>query len=216
MKKIIFSLVLSALSLTTVLAYSGSCGANLHWELNSSTGVLTISGTGAMNDYPSIDAPWYEHRSLIKTISLNDEVTSVGDYAFRNCTNLTSISMGNSLTTIGNSAFLNCSSLNTINFSNQITTIDDFAFSECTSLEDITFPSSLIQIGSGAFTSCTSLTSITIPENVTYVGSYAFNACSSLKSILWDAVTCESAKKSEEAPFLIIAPRLPHSLLVVT
>lgn len=203
MKKFILSCFLSALCLTTAFAVddSGSCGANLHWELNSSTGVLTISGTGAMNDYPSIDAPWYKHRSLIKTISLNDEVTSVGDYAFRNCTNLTSISMGNSLTTIGNSAFLNCSSLNTINFSNQITTIDDFAFSECTSLEDITFPSCLIQIGSGAFTSCTSLTSITIPENVTYVGSYAFNACSSLKSIQWDAVTCESAKKSEEAPF---------------
>ena len=75
-------------------AYSGECGDNLTWSLDTDTGVLTISGTGDMYywDYGSY-APWYSNRSSIKTVVIGDSVTSIGDYAFRGCTGLTSITV---------------------------------------------------------------------------------------------------------------------------
>ena len=66
---------------------SGTCGDNLTWSLDSTTGVLTISGTGEMNDFGYSDnkAPWYTKRDLITSVELSDDVTSIGSYAFHDC-----------------------------------------------------------------------------------------------------------------------------------
>ena len=65
--------------------YEGTCGDNLTWSLDTDTGVLTISGTGEMQNYSSGTTPWYGHRSSIQTVIIGDGVTSIGDTAFYEC-----------------------------------------------------------------------------------------------------------------------------------
>lgn len=92
----------------------GSCGDNATWEL-SSTGLLTISGTGAMDDYSTgSQQPWAAYRNDITTIEVQSGITSIGERAFAGCANCTKVIMrGGTVTTIGAYAFANCSELNT-------------------------------------------------------------------------------------------------------
>ena len=101
-------------------------------------------------------------------------MTSIGDSAFEDCSNLTSITIPNSVTEIGYSAFNGCTSLKTITIPNSVTSIGSSAFSGCTSLESITIPDSVTSIGNWAFENCSSLKSITILNSVTSIGSNAF------------------------------------------
>ena len=72
--------------------YSGTCGANVRWSLNTDTGALTISGTGAMMNYEwSNPAPWYSYRTSIKTATVQSGVTTIVSYAFYECPSLTDV-----------------------------------------------------------------------------------------------------------------------------
>lgn len=96
----------------------------------------------------------------------------------------------NSVTSIGTYAFVDCSSLTTINLPNSITFIGDRAFYDCTRLTSITLPNSLITLDYNVFENCVSLTSLSIPDSVTSIGAMAFFGCSSLISItLPDSIT---------------------------
>ena len=126
-----------------------------------SDGRFVISGTGEMKDYSgSNNSPYYNYKESIKTVEIQNEVTSIGNYAFENCKSLTSIEISSNVTIIG-----------------------DDAFAYCTNLTSIEIPSSVTSIGSSAFLDCTNLTSIEIPSSVTSVGYYAFSECTSLNSI---------------------------------
>ncbi|MBQ3194897.1 MAG: leucine-rich repeat protein [Clostridia bacterium] len=94
-------------------AYSGTCGTNLSWSFNTSTGVLSITGTGAMDSYSDY-APWYSYRSYITKVEIASGVTSIGDSAFNSCSNLTSITVPDSVTSIGYCAFMSCLWLETV------------------------------------------------------------------------------------------------------
>ena len=162
---------------------------NLTWKLYED-GTLNISGTGAMKDYDSDDSPATQKKDSVKKVVIEDDVTSIGDYAFWNCSNLTSITIPDSVTIIGNSAFNACSSLTSLTIPNSVTSIGEGAFYACSSLTSITIPNSVTSIGEGAFYACSSLTSITIPDSVTRIGDYAFKNCSNLTSItIPDSVT---------------------------
>ena len=184
MKKLTF-LFISLLSVLNISAtvYSGSCGTNARYTLDTTTGVLSITGTGAMTDYSSKKAPWYSQSSYIKTIEIADGITSIGQSAFTYCKYCTSITVPKSITSIGIGAFASCSSLTSITIPNGVTSIGTSVFSNCSSLTSIIIPNSVTEIGVSAFSYCTSLTSITIPNNVTSIGMAAFYGCSSLTSI---------------------------------
>ena len=89
-----------------------------------------------------------------------NSVTNIGNYAFSNCSGLTSVEIPNSVTSIGSQAFYNCSGLTSVEIPNSVTTI-----------------------GSRAFYNCSGLTSVEIPNSVTTIGEYAFYYCSNLTSI---------------------------------
>ena len=176
---------------TDAAAYSGKCGDNLTWSLDTDTGVLTISGTGDMYDW-SYDsyAPWDSNRSSVKTVVIGDSVTSIGKYAFYKCTGLTSVTIPDSVTSIGGSAFRYCESLTSVTIPDSVTSIGSWAFYGCTGLASLTIPDSVASIGEATFRNCTQLTSVTIPDSVASIGKSAFYGCTGLTSVtIPDSVT---------------------------
>lgn len=87
------------------------------------------------------------------------------------------------ITSIGESAFYNCSELTDITVPNSVTSIEDRAFEYCTALTSITIPDGVKSIGLYAFSGCKGLTSIIIPDSVTLIEGKAFLDCSALTSI---------------------------------
>ena len=134
------------------------------------------------------DYAFYECSSLT-SITIPESVTSIGENAFRNCYALASITIPNSVTSIGESAFYGCSSLTSVTIGNSVTSIGWYAFYGCSSLTSVTIGESVTSIGSSAFRDCSSLTSITIPNSVTSIGDYTFAYCSSLTSVTCEAET---------------------------
>nr|WP_177296266.1 leucine-rich repeat protein [uncultured Blautia sp.] len=127
------------------------------------------------------------------------DVTSIGNFAFSECTSLTSISIPDSVTSIGNYAFSKCTSLTSISIPDSVTSIDDNAFEWCTSLTSITIPNNVTVIRMHVFFNCTNLTSITIPASVTKILMGAFSGCSGLKDVYylgteaeWESITISS------------------------
>ena len=158
----------------------GTCGNNATWEYYD--GALTISGTGDMYDYKYQGTPWYSLKDNVKTVTIQNGITSVGDDAFDCCCSLTDVQIGNSVTSIGDYAFCDCYDLTSIEIPDSVTSIGVAAFSYCGNLTSIEIPDSVTSIGSGAFGSCYRLTSVEIPDSVTSIGDWAFSDCG-LKAI---------------------------------
>lgn len=78
------------------------------------------------------------------------------------------------VTSIGNWAFYNCSGLASVTIPNSVTSIGNYSFGWCSGLTSVTMPSNITAIGNYAFASCSGLTSVTIPSSVTTIGDYSF------------------------------------------
>ena len=116
-------------------------------------------------------------------VIIPDNVQSIGNRAFSDCTSLTSITIPNSVQSMGNRAFFRCESLKSITIPDNVQSIGKNAFSGCKSLESVTILNGVKSIGNEAFSYCGSLREVTIPDSVESIGSSAFEACTSLKSV---------------------------------
>lgn len=183
---------------------SGKCGENIDWMINTSTGVLNISGSGEMTSAPwqikSGSTYWYgKYGGSLKAIHFYGDITSICDAAFRNSA-VESVTIPDSVTTIGKEAFLNCKSLTSLTLGNHVTNIDDAAFGDCVKLGSIAIPDSVERIGRWAFSGCLasdvtfgsqtrlktidkegfgecSFVSFTLPATVETLGEGAFTKC---------------------------------------
>ena len=149
------------------------------------------------------------------TIPTDGSVTSIQDYAFYNCTGLTSITIPDCVTGIGRDSFSGCSGLVRVTVpasavsylpKPQLQTvvitdgsIPDYAFVNCFDLTSVTINSGATSIGKWAFASCSKLSSITVPNSVRSIKKNAFDQCSALSSITyqgtkaqWNAISKES------------------------
>ncbi len=180
---------------------SGYCGSNgghnLTWSLTFSTGVLTISGSGEMENYSIFAIPWYDYRDSITSVILCDGVTTVGLCAFRDCRALTTVVIPASLREIEElfSSFENCSSLTAfyVDPGNQwFSSLDGVLMNRAeTQLlyypagktkDFYAIPEGIKEIGYEAFID-SALAEVTIPETVTIVGGQAFYNCDAMKSV---------------------------------
>lgn len=162
---------------------SGTCGNNITWEL-SDEGTLMLSGTGNMPNYDFYShTPWYSYREQVKKVYIDSGITSVGKYAFSNCSGLTSVIISNSVLSIGYSAFSSCSSLTSSIIGNSVTSIGDYAFASCSGLTSVEIPNSVTSIGNMTFYGCSKIKSVIIGSSVKSIGSSAFSNCSSLTSL---------------------------------
>ena len=118
--------------------------------------------------------PYFLQNSKITSLSLPASVTTIGSYAFQNCSNLSSLSLSTSLNSIGSYAFQNCYNLSSLTFPDNLTSIGDYSFSGCYNISKISLSSNLISIGSYAFYNCTKITSLGLPQKLSLIGSHAF------------------------------------------
>jgi len=96
---------------------SGTCGTDVEWILDETTGTLTISGTGRMAYYdPPSSGPWYSYRSSIKNVVIEPGVTRIPGMAFDDCDSLTEVTIPSSVISIGSDAFNDCDSITTVYF----------------------------------------------------------------------------------------------------
>lgn len=175
MKKVL-SLVLSICMLFSITSgidfsafattYTGKCGTNASYSMNTSTGLLKITGSGIVeNEWTDNDNKFLDS---IKTISVGNGITELGSGAFGYCRNTVSITLPSTLTKIGFEAFANCESL-----------------------QSISIPNSVTYIGGGAFLECHNIKTLNIPVNVSFIGTEAFEDMYNLETVNWNA---ENAK----------------------
>lgn len=172
-----------AAPLSTGAVYTGTLGENVSWSLDTGTGALTVTGSGAMGDYACEKNPLWNYRSYIKSVTIVDTVNSVGRNVFRGCTNLVDIDLGCGITEIHESAFEACNRLEEIVIPDGVTFIGYGAFYGCDSLTEIVIPDSVISIDGDAFADCSNLTSIVIGCGVTSIGIWEFDRCTKLNRV---------------------------------
>ncbi len=183
-------------SLKSSAATSGTCGENLTWTFDDSTGTLTISGFGEMDDFV-LYGPWKNDYNEIKTININEGVTNIGKAAFGYLHYLTSVFIPDSVTMIGEGAFYNCWELDSITFSRNVISIAESALRGCHSLTSIIVDKNnknyssdsygvlfnkdktiLIQYPAG-----NNLEKYTIPNSVIVTLDAAFSGCDNLLNV---------------------------------
>lgn len=169
-------------------AENGTCGLDVNWNF-SDNGILTIFGSGPMEDYStSSKIPWHDFTDSIKQVVVEEGVTTITDYAFYGCKNLSNVKLPESLISIGKDAFSTCNKLETINIPSAITIIPNWCFYGCSSLKKIDLPEKLEVIDDLAFHDCKSLTQIYIPASVRNISlNQVFVGCKNLTDIIVDS-----------------------------
>ena len=153
-----------------VRAESGNCGPGLSWSFSG--GVLTISGSGDMYDYPEhlhgpesgneLAQPWFHLKPSITSIVINEGVTSIGAGAFWGCNALTSVSIPGSVQRIGFAAFADDTALGSVAIPNGV--IGEAAFIRCSGMRTVTIGPGVTAVGISAFESCTGLNGVYISD----------------------------------------------------
>ena len=193
------TVVLCLFMCIAVLAEGGSCGKDLEWDYDGSTRTLTITGSGEMDDYVfgsykvGVNSPWNlsGNSKQIKKVQINEGVTSIGQFAFFGCSNLTNISIPSSVQSIGKEAFSYCSSLNEITIPLGVETLPSEVFTFCRSLTTVYLPISLRTIEEFAFQDCSSLTRLDLPSGLMSIGMYIFQNCEKLKDVYYDGTSIQ-------------------------
>ncbi len=153
-------------------------------------GSMSLITVNIGNNVKTIPDYTFYNCSNIKSIYISDSVTTIGDEVFSNCSRLTHIEIRASVVNIGEYVFFGCTGLKSAIINNKI--IGNGEFNGCSNLTDVTLGSDLTSIGDYAFYSCDSLESITIPEKVENIGIYVFNFCRNLKLIDFRADNCNN------------------------
>ena len=168
---------------------SGSCGDGVTWSYDQNTATLTISGTGAVDDYGdpgysiSTHAPWNHIRGQIKKLVVENGVTYLGKFSTINMMSLREVYLADTVTELTPRQFENCPKLEKVELSQNLTTIGGSAFRSCTALKELHLPDSVEDVGSFAFAKCSSLEKITLPAGLTTIWDRLFLDCTSLRSV---------------------------------
>ena len=138
----------------------------------------------AMPDYTGSSAtPWAAHLDDITTLTVNDKITYLGDYAFSSLPALSELNLPDSITEIGDYCFSGAKALKIFDCPDALTKIGTYAFNGAVSLEDINYNDAIKTIGSYAYMGCSSLTEVVLPGTLTSIGDYLFYNCPNVTKI---------------------------------
>lgn len=216
-KKVISIIVAVALVVTTMLSsfiIAGAAqvtkpGASIDYSFDANTGTFTLTGSGEMYTFRDTKyakngmTPWSDIKDQIKKVVVGEGITTIGEYSFYNCVNLTEVQLPSTLKKICGSgvtgganssstlasygAFRGCTSLTKINFPEGLEEIDNVAFRDCSALKTVILPNSLKTLGIGSFVHCTALSRVDFGEGITEIPVECFYECTNLLTINWGA-----------------------------
>lgn len=193
---------------TYALEKTGQCGENVYWELDGKTATLTISGTGSMYDYLSVQSPFanlgygavekvvigegvtyvgmgaFQKSNSLKYVTVADSVTSIGSFAFE-YDPIEEIHLGKNLKSIGTMAFAHCKHLEVIELPDDISELGNMLFYNCEKLKSVKLPGNLEVLDLGAFSGAISVEKITIPKKCKTIKG-AINACKIINSGIYE------------------------------
>ena len=157
-------------------------------EIPEKLGIYTVTGLGkdSFTGYP-FAGDWYKFGRHIRSVTIPQSVTSIGDSAFSFCIALTEVTIPQSVTSIGDSAFVGCEKLDSLTIDDAATSIGDSAFGRCNKLQTLSLGENIETIGDRAFEDCWYLKNVTIPKNVKTIGDDTFRDCHRLKYIMLPA-----------------------------
>ena len=195
------------------------------WRTEGKLATLDLSGAkivrgggiyyNSVNCYTSDDVIGnyaFSDCSGLTSLILPSNVTSIGYSAFYGCICLTSLTLPSSVTSIGSSAFEGCRSLTSLILPSSVTSIGSSAFSDCSDLTSLTLPSSVTSIGWATFSGCSGLTSLTLPSSVTSIDGRAFYGCSSLFGLTLPSSVTSIGSSAFEACYGLFSLTLPSSV----
>ena len=154
---------LTSVTIPSTIDYIGNDAFRECTSLTTATTPFTWSGGNKFSDC-----------TLLTSIIIPNDITTIKPYAFNELGTLTSITIPNTISSIGDNAFSSCSRLTTVNLSNSVTSIGRFAFSYCSALTSINIPNSVTSLEGGTFYNCSALNTIYIPKSVTSMGGNPF------------------------------------------
>ena len=195
------------------------------WRTEGKLATLDLSGAkivrgggiyyNSVNCYTSDDVIGnyaFSDCSGLTSLILPSNVTSIGYSAFYGCIRLTSLTLPSSVTSIGSSAFEGCRSLTSLILPSSVTSIGSSAFYGCSGLTSLTLPSSVTSIGWATFSGCSGLTSLTLPSSVTSIDGRAFYGCSSLFGLTLPSSVTSIGSSAFEGCRSLFSLTLPSSV----
>ena len=195
------------------------------WRTEGKLATLDLSGAkivrgggiyyNSVNCYTSDDVIGnyaFSDCSGLTSLILPSSVTEIGSSAFSGCSGLTSLTLPSSVTSIGWATFSGCSGLTSLTLPSSVTSIDGRAFYGCSSLFGLTLPSSVTSIGKSAFEGCSGLFSLTLPSSVTEIGESAFRGCRSLASLTLPSSVTEIGESAFRGCIRLASLTLPSSV----
>ena len=162
-----------------------------NWNYQIVNGILTIRGTGSIDDFSYNNLPpWYSRRSEIDWVEMQNGITRIGAFAFYGLTNVTRVTLSKNLISIGAHAFDSCKGITQIVIPDGVTTLGDedelgnggYVFAN-SGLTSISLPDSITNIENGCFMNCKDLASVSLPSHLTAVKKDLFSGCSNLTSV---------------------------------
>lgn len=200
-----------------ILVSAGQCGENVFYALYSD-GSLKLYGSGATYDYSSSDSSPFDGNQVVQSITVSSGITKIGNKIFADCDNLKTVSLPDTVTSIGESVFtifedmvgvvrgleeitipasvksigkwaFSGTKLTEIIIPASVTEIGDYVFRDCAKLKTARIDSSLI--GSFMFTSCSALSSLTISAKCKSIGANVITYCSSLETITYEGTIAQ-------------------------
>ena len=200
-----------------ILVSAGQCGENVFYALYSD-GSLKLYGSGATYDYSSSDSSPFDGNQVVQSITVSSGITKIGNKIFADCDNLKTVSLPDTVTSIGESVFaifedmvgvvrgleeitipasvksigkwaFSGTKLTEIIIPANVTEIGDYVFRDCAKLKTARIDSSMI--GAFMFTSCSALSSLTISAKCKSIGANVITYCSSLETITYEGTIAQ-------------------------
>ena len=144
--------------------------------------VTSVTGTASGGGGSDADFKAVIERTAANP-TLPSDLTTIGEYAFYNCTNLALTSLPNGITSIGANAFRNCTNLALTSLPSELTSIGTYAFQNCSRLALTSLPDGLTNIPNYGFQGCYALALTSFPDDVSNIGTSAFQYCKGITSL---------------------------------
>ncbi len=133
--------------------------------------------------YAHNNTPFYTNRDQIKVFTIGDNVEYIPEYLCYNLNAITAVQLPNTVTSVGAYAFAECSKLKDIAMGTALKVIGYRAFANCESIVELHIGESVETIDRYAFYNCNAVTKISIGSHVNWIGDHAFDNCTQVEEI---------------------------------